>query len=161
MSEESPEPFQEYEVPGVGTVIDPQGEPGYRVRLSDGRVTAYPAQSGDPSQANAATDIAYALANPAPMPLTDVQIYEQQQALGYEDATTGLKLKMTDRARSHFTSQVTLVQVALSAGIINTSTPQHLWDFNDAEQTLSTADFLALMLRYGVAWQTMFATYAP
>lgn len=67
---EGPPAFVEYEVPGVGTVIAPEGEPGYRVRLPDGRVTAYPAVSGAPSEANAAADIAYAIANPpaAPVP---------------------------------------------------------------------------------------------
>ena len=61
--------FQEYEVPGIGTVIDPAGEPGYRVRLPDGQVTAYPAVSGQPSQENAAADIAAAIANPPPAPV--------------------------------------------------------------------------------------------
>lgn len=61
-----PTPFAEYEVEGVGTVIDPQGEPGYRVRLPDGRVTGFPAASGDPSEANAAADIAAAIADPTP-----------------------------------------------------------------------------------------------
>jgi hypothetical protein len=62
--------FAEYEVAGIGTVIAPEGEPGYRVRLPDGRVTAYPAASGEPCEANAAADIAAAIANspPAPVP---------------------------------------------------------------------------------------------
>ena len=72
MSEEIETPFEEYEVEGVGIVIDPQGEPGYRVRLPDGQVTAFPAASGDPSPANAATDIAHAIASPAPVPVPPV-----------------------------------------------------------------------------------------
>jgi hypothetical protein len=60
--------FTEYEVPGIGTVIDPQGEPGYRVRLPDGQVTAYPAANGTPCEANAAADIAAAIAIPPPPP---------------------------------------------------------------------------------------------
>jgi hypothetical protein len=50
-------------------VLDPEGEPGYRVRLPDGQVTAFPAQSGDPGPANVAADIAYALANPPAPPV--------------------------------------------------------------------------------------------
>lgn len=63
-------PFLEYLVPGVGTVLAPEGEPGYRVRLLSGVVTSLPALSGFPSEANAAADIAHALANPpaAPVP---------------------------------------------------------------------------------------------
>jgi hypothetical protein len=45
-------------------VLAPEGEPGYRVRLPNGSVTAYPANSGEPTEANAAADIAHALANP-------------------------------------------------------------------------------------------------
>jgi hypothetical protein len=69
---ELPPAFAEYEVPGVGTVIAPEGEPGYRVRLPSGAVTAFPALSGEPCEANAAADIAHAMANPpaAPVPST-------------------------------------------------------------------------------------------
>jgi hypothetical protein len=53
------------EVAGITyEVLAPEGEPGYRVRLPDGGVTAFFAHSGDPSPDNAAADIAYALANP-------------------------------------------------------------------------------------------------
>lgn len=78
-TEEQPPAFAEYEVTvanlGTVTVIDPEGEPGYRVRLPQaapyhGQVTAYAAASGDPCEANAAADIAAALAAPvvAPVP---------------------------------------------------------------------------------------------
>jgi len=64
------EPFAEYslEIPALGlvTVVDPEGEPGYRVRLPDGQVTAYPAASGEPCEENAAADIAAALADLTP-----------------------------------------------------------------------------------------------
>lgn len=66
---ELPLAFVEYEVEGVGTVLDPQGEPGYRVRLLSGVVTSLPAHSGEPCEANAAADIAHALANPPPAPV--------------------------------------------------------------------------------------------
>jgi hypothetical protein len=65
--------FAEYTVEiqslGLLTIIAPEGEPGYRVRLPNGQVTAYPAISGEPSEVNAASDIAYALANPPPAPV--------------------------------------------------------------------------------------------
>lgn len=70
---ESPaEVFEEYDVPGVGTVIAPEGEPGYRVRLPDGRVTAFPADSGQPSPENAEADIEHAIENPPPIPVPTV-----------------------------------------------------------------------------------------
>lgn len=94
-------------------------------------------------------------------PQSAAEIYVQQQALGYEDTITGLKLKTTEYAQGKFTSQVALVRLALSAGAIDNDTPQTFWDFNDAQQTLSTADFLALMLRYGLHCSAMFGQYAP
>lgn len=73
IEEETPPAFAEYNVTvdglGTVTVIDPEGEPGYRVRLLDGRVTAFAAVSGNPSPENAATDIAHAIANPPPPPV--------------------------------------------------------------------------------------------
>lgn len=69
IEEQEPSGFVEYDVEGVGTVIDPEGEPGYRVRLPDGCVTAFAAVSGNPSPENAAADIGYALANPPPPPV--------------------------------------------------------------------------------------------
>lgn len=66
--------FLEYPVEGVGMVIDPEGEPGYRVRLPEGapyygQVTAYPAASGAPRPEHAAADIAAAIATPPPPPV--------------------------------------------------------------------------------------------
>jgi len=85
-------PFAEYELPGIGTVIDPAGEPGYRVRLPDGQVTAYPAHSGAPSEANAPADIAHALANPPPPPVPAVVARSQfviaaRRVLGITEGT--------------------------------------------------------------------------
>lgn len=63
MNQNNPDPFPEYGVAGVGTVI--AHESGfYHVRHEDGRVCGYPALSGEPSEQNAAADIAAAIANP-------------------------------------------------------------------------------------------------
>jgi hypothetical protein len=63
------------EVNGIAyTVLPPEGEPGYRVRLPDGGVTAFPAHSGDPSPDNAEGDIAHALANPPAPPVSVVAL---------------------------------------------------------------------------------------
>ena len=66
-----PTPFQEYAVPGFGTVI--RHEDGcYIVRMADGRVVGFAAPGGSPVQANAAADIAATIANPpaAPVPVS-------------------------------------------------------------------------------------------
>ena len=92
---------------------------------------------------------------------TEEDIYIAQLNSGYEDATTGIKLKTTERAQAKFTSQVALIQLALSAGAIDGQTAQTFFDFSDAAQQLTTADFLALMLRYGAHCQYLFINYAP
>ena len=56
-------PFPAYEVEGVGTVIA-HDRAHYVVKMLDGRVCGFRANSGTPSEANAAADIA----NPAPEP---------------------------------------------------------------------------------------------
>jgi len=60
---ELPPPFPAYEVADVGTVIAHDG-PHYIVRTLDGRVCGFRSNSGTPSEADAAADIA----NPAPEP---------------------------------------------------------------------------------------------
>ncbi|WP_438482725.1 hypothetical protein [Oleiharenicola lentus] len=115
-----------------------------------------------PNEANVESDIASA----QPPPLTPAQIYAAQLAVGFLDADTGVKLKTTERARSMFTSQATLIQLALGVLPLEArapflASPQQIWDFNDEEQTLSTADLIGLLLRYGQHWQTLFNQYAP
>jgi hypothetical protein len=103
---------------------------------------------------------AAAIASEIPAP-TDAEIYAAQQALGYLDATTGLKLKATENAKQQFTSQVTLLQLALSVSAVGPSSPVEIWDYNNAMQTLPLSDFMGLMLRYGLHCQQLFKDYAP
>lgn len=61
---EVPPPFPSYGVEDVGTVIAHEG-PHYIVKMLDGRVCAFRSNSGTPSEADAAADIA----SPAPEPV--------------------------------------------------------------------------------------------
>lgn len=56
-------PFPSYEVEGVGTVIAHEGA-NYIVKMLDGRTCGFRSNSGTPTEADAAADIA----NPAPEP---------------------------------------------------------------------------------------------
>jgi hypothetical protein len=60
---EIPEPFPEYEVEGIGTVVAHEGD-SYHARTEDGRKIGWRAQSGTPSEANAAADFTWSAANP-------------------------------------------------------------------------------------------------
>lgn len=62
-----PPPFEPYIVPGVGIVVGHEGDT-YAVRVANGSVYGYRAPSGTPVQANAASDIASARANPPVFP---------------------------------------------------------------------------------------------
>lgn len=63
-----PQPFPEYVVPGVGSVVDHQADT-YVVRMTDGRICGFRSPSGTPSQGLAAAEIAAAIANPPPPPI--------------------------------------------------------------------------------------------
>ena len=128
--QELPPSFIEYEVPGVGTVIDPQGEPGYRVRLPNGAVTAFPAHSGDPCEANAAADIAHAIANPPTFPR-------------WQETRTILDRLTADERAALFgstnTEIRTLVAKALATGAIRDDDP----DFHAAVAGLAALGIIA------------------
>lgn len=65
--QELPPPFVPYEVAGIGTVVAHEGAT-YCVRVASGAIHGYTSQSGEPSQALAAAEIAHAIANPPPFP---------------------------------------------------------------------------------------------
>ena len=134
MSDEIETPFEEYEVAGVGTVIDPQGEPGYRVRLPDGQVTAFPAVSGDPSPENAATDIAHAIANPPVIPT----IRKQSARVVLERLTTQERATL-HTARQSSAELDAFVLKAVSEGAISEADPE----FTAAVTALDAAGIIA------------------
>lgn len=97
----------------------------------------------------------------APAGESPEQVYLSKQAEGYLDSPTSLKLKTTESAQQKFTSQVTLLQLALASGQITTSSPVELWDYDDEIHTLPLSDFMGLMLRYGFHCNQLFKDYAP
>ena len=98
---------------------------------------------------------------PPPPPKTDAEIYAEHLALGYLDPVTGIKLKTVETAQAKFTSQVALLQVALGAGAITTSSDTQIWDYENQPHTLTVAGTFGLLLRYGLHCQYLFATYGP
>jgi hypothetical protein len=96
-----------------------------------------------------------------PVQKTDAEIYAEHLALGFTDPVTGIKLKTTEGAQAKFTSQATLLQVALGAGAITVASNTQVWDFNDSPHTLTVGAALGLLLRYGLHCQQLFADYGP
>jgi hypothetical protein len=62
---DTPTPFPEYAVEGVGTVIAHDGD-SYMARTDDGRLIGWRAESGTPTESNAAADFSWSAANPRP-----------------------------------------------------------------------------------------------
>lgn len=157
MPEETP--FVPYEVPGVGTVLDPEGIAGYRVLLLNGEVQAFPAASGEPSEANAAADLAAALAtppDPGPGPAWEEFLD------GYiTDDVTGFELKANIAACNRFAAMETLLKSAVEHGVLTDESMVSIWDRSNVEHALTVAACRALLLRYGIAWQTAFNALAP
>lgn len=73
--------FIPYEVPNVGVVIAHDGD-SYIVRTSDGRVVGFRSAGGIPTQESAASEIAFAIANPPPPPPPfEVSPWQMRRAL--------------------------------------------------------------------------------
>lgn len=126
----------------------------------DRQARTYWSGLAEPSEVDAQDAVSTPRTPPAPAQ-TDAEIYAAQQALGYLDTTTGIRLKCTEYAQAKFTSQVALTRLALSLGAITGATEQTLWDADNTEHTLSTDAFLLLMLRYGMHCKAIFDQYAP
>lgn len=105
--------------------------------------------------------LALAIANPPAPVQTQAEIYATALAPGYLDDSTGLRLKATEAAQSKFTSALALLDLALGAGALTSASDFTFWDYADQMQTLSVADFKALMLRYGLWCAQQFADFAP
>jgi hypothetical protein len=98
-----PPPFPEYAVAGVGTVIA-HADAFYHVRTADGRVVAYRSPSGAPAAAAAPADIAWAIANPPPLPVPDEvpawRIKAVAKLAGLEPAITAALGSLAEPART-------------------------------------------------------------
>lgn len=102
-----------------------------------------------------------AIENPAAPVFTDEDLYAAALAPGYLDVPTGIRLKTVERAQAKFARMVTLIELALGAGAMTSSSDLVFFDFADQPQTLTVANFKALMLRYGVHCKGLFDDLAP
>lgn len=153
----SPFPYS-VTVPGVGLceVLDPQGVPGYRVRLPNGEVQTF-AASGEASQENASTDIANQ-PEPTPDPALAWNAFLSGSII---DGPTGIALKANRQARNDFIGQATLMREALDGGALTGSSNVSIWDSSNVEHVMTVTACRGLLLRYGIAWNTAFNELAP
>lgn len=77
------------------------------------------------------------------------------------DPTLGIALKANRQARNDFIGQATLLREAVDAGVLTNASAVSIWDANEVEHILTVAEVRALLLRYGIAWQSAFNALAP
>jgi hypothetical protein len=152
--ETTPPGFPSYAC-SIGTVIDHR-DGGYVIATPDGRTIGIGA-NGEPSETNVEADIA---SPPAPV-LTVEQIWNDWLAGYITDPVTGIELKANRQARNDFIGQATLLREALDGGALTGADPVTVWDRSNVPHELTVTNCRALLLRYGIAWQTAFNELAP
>jgi len=129
---ETPPAFVPYTVPGVGTVTAHEGDT-YVVLTDGGRVYGYRSQSGEPSEAAAAAEIAHAIANPPAFP----QPPRRQSTRTIID-------RLTDAERTAlYGSTVTAVRVLLSKAEVEGAIRDDDQDFPTAVAGLDALGIIA------------------
>lgn len=140
----------------LGLVLDYDDGTIYRIQTPSGQVIGIRA-NGEPSEENVEADIA----NPRELPVDPVVAWNEFLAGSITDASTGLELKASIAACNRFTAMETLLKSALEHGAITGESNVSLWDRSNVEHVLTVNACRALLLRYGIAWQSAFNALAP
>lgn len=101
---------------------------------------------------------------PAPLPEpapSDSEVWAEWLTGTITDPVSGIALKCSIAARDAFVGQVALIREALDAGVLTGADTMSVWDAANVEHILTITDLRALLLRYGIAWQTAFNQLAP
>ncbi len=75
--------------------------------------------------------------------------------VGYLVEPEGFTLALGDLDRAAFTAMLTLVQEALSLGLINNDTPQTIADKDGSPHIITTIRFRQIMVGYGFFYKTL------
>lgn len=116
-------------------------------------------------------NVSYQVVEPTPEKLAEINAnknlineWNQWNSIlqsGYRDEQLQIKLKTTEEAQTAFTSMITLINEALTAGVVNWDTIVSVWDFDGKEQQVSVTNLKLLLLRYGLYCKQMFDLYKP
>ena len=114
------------------------------------------------TEATTDAQIAAFLVAPPPEPvLTVEQVWANWLAGSITDPVTGIVLKANRQARNDFIGQATILSISLGSGAIMGTTTVSIWDAHNVEYTMTTNECLALLVRYGFAWNQAFNELAP
>ena len=85
----------------------------------------------------------------------DTKLVETQATVdaGYTVQPEGFTLALGDSDRSQFTQMLTLVQEALSLGLIDNDTPQTIADKDGGKHTVSTLRLRQILVLYGLHYK--------
>lgn len=158
MSGEIQTPFEPYPC-SLGTVINDRDEFGdavYFIALPSGDVKAVRA-NGTPSPEAVEADIA----NPPAPPVDQATIWAGVLAGVITDTVTSIPLKASVATRDTLSATLVMLREAETDGLLTPTTEQTIWDADNVARTMTVAELRGLILRYGFAWQTLHATYAP
>ena len=82
-----------------------------------------------------------------------VEAAKAQVRAGYTVQPEGFTLALGDSDRSQFTQMLTLVQEALSLGLIDNDTPQIIADKDGGKHTVSTLRLRQILVLYGLHYK--------
>jgi hypothetical protein len=88
-------------------------------------------------------------------------VWQSKLEEGYLDPVTSIKLKTTESAQSLFTSMTALINEAINLGALANDSNTSIWDYHEAEQTMTVLQLRQLLLRYGMYCKSMFDLYKP
>ena len=87
-----------------------------------------------------------------------VEAAKAQVRAGYTVQPEGFTLALGDNDRNQFTQMLTLVQEALSLGLINNDTPQTIADKDGGKHTVSTLRLRQILVLYGLYYKGIWDT---
>ena len=139
----------------LGAVVAHEGLV-YVIATADGRTIGILAND-QPGPAAVEFDIA----NPPAIAADPALAWNAFLAGAITDPVSGLSLKASIAACNRFTAMEALLKSAIEHGVLNDNSPVPIWDASNTEHVLSVHECRALLLRYGLAWQTSFNALAP
>ncbi len=87
--------------------------------------------------------------------------WAQEKAKGYKDPTTKAIYSLDDDSVLVRSANLSTLLAALQTGVIRNTDPQKTWDINNKEITLTTSEYVALMIRMGTYYRSIYGQYAP
>ena len=93
-------------------------------------------------------------------PLTQPR-WVKEISKGYTDSVTNRTYWIDDQSVFLRGGKLAVLTVALSKGLITNETPQVVFDKTNTAHTLTTAEYIGLILRMSAYYEQLYATYCP